>query len=91
VKGPLHFRNELLRSSTQNQGARLGGRASLKEVEALASDLTLLKVLASTEVLGSDVGTCGLKAGSDGLEDTLHVIVCHTSSTEDVSVGEEPV
>jgi len=46
MKTSLYFRNELLRSSSQDQSTCVSCWASLEKVESLASDLSLLEPLA---------------------------------------------
>lgn len=88
VQRALDLGDELVCSTTENHRAGLGGVALLKQVEPLASNLSLLEPTASTEVLGLNVGARALDRASDGLDDTLEVVGSDATGTEDVSVGE---
>lgn len=87
VQGALDLGDELLGAAAQDERARLGRRAVLKEVEALAADLALLKGAAGAQVLGQDVGAGALDGGARGLDDALHILRGDTAGAEDVAVG----
>lgn len=87
VQTPLDLGNELVGSTPQDHRARLGLGATLKEVEPLASNLLLLKLSASTEVLLLDIATGRLDRTSDGLDDSSEIVRRNSTGAEDVAVG----
>lgn len=88
VERALNLGDELLSTTSEDKSAGLGGGAALKEVEALATDLSLVEGLACAEMLGVDVGAGALDSGAGGLNNTFHIIGGHTTSAEDVAISE---
>lgn len=90
METPLNFRDELLRASTEDEGARLGRRAAFEEVESLAADLTLFELFARAEVLRLDVGAGRGDAAARRLDNAFEIIGRDAAGTEDVAVREIP-
>jgi hypothetical protein len=55
VQTSLDLRNELLGSTSQDQGTRLGLRAVLKQIESLSTNLSLLERPTFAQVMRLDV------------------------------------
>jgi hypothetical protein len=90
VQDSFDFGNDLLCSSTQHQGTRLGSRALRKEVKTLASNLSLLKGTACSEMALLDIGAGRLNRSPSGLAHTLEVIRRNTTSAENIAIRKEP-
>jgi hypothetical protein len=87
MQTPLHFGNKLFRTTSQQQRTSLCARTVFKDVEPLSTNLPLLELATGTEVLVLDVRTGGLDRTTDGLNNSLQVIVRNSTGTENVSVG----
>jgi hypothetical protein len=87
MQGPLHLCNELLRSTPEDQSARLGLWAIGEQVEALSSNLSLFERATCAKMLRLDVGASRLDVASNGLDDALQIVVDDSAGTKNVSVG----
>ena len=88
MQASLDFGDELFGASPEDQSAGLGFRAAFEEIESLSSNLPLLEALTSPQMFWSNVGACRRDATSCGLNHAFQVVRRHSSSTEDVSIGE---
>jgi len=88
VQTPLHLRNELIGSTPEDHRACLGLGTILEDVEPLSSDLLLLELPTSSEVLLLDVRARRLNGSSNGLNHSSKIVGSDSTSTEDVPIGE---
>jgi hypothetical protein len=87
VERALDLLDELVGPAAEDERARLCLGAALKDVEALAADLPLVKRAAPAEVLVGNVGARRLDRAADGLDDALQVLGRDPAGAEDVAVG----
>ena len=88
VQTALDLSNELLGTSTEDECACLGLGAALEEVETLSTNLSLLELVAGSEVLLADIRAGGLHARAGRTAHSVEVVGGHPSSAEDIAVGE---
>lgn len=88
VQRPLRLLHELLGSTADDDRASLGLRAAGEEVEAVAADLSLFKVLASTQHGIAQVGDGREDGATAGLHRSLEILVGHATGAEHVAIGE---
>lgn len=87
VEGPLDLVDELVSTTTEDEGAALGLGAAPEDVEPLASNLDLLEPVTATQVLGLQVVDRGLDGTANGLHGPDEVSLGHPASAEDAPVS----
>jgi len=86
VEGPLDLVDELIGTTTEDKGAALGLGAAPEDVEPLATDLDLLELGATSEVLRLEVIDGSLDGAAHGLDGPHQVGLWHPASAEDSPV-----
>lgn len=89
VEGPLDLVDELLSTAAEEERARLGLRAARKDVEALRTDLALLKECARAEVLRLEVIDRRLDRSANRLDCPNEILVRNATRTKDAAVRKE--
>mmetsp|Transcript_27796 Transcript_27796/g.61424 ORF Transcript_27796/g.61424 Transcript_27796/m.61424 type:complete len:319 (+) Transcript_27796:172-1128(+) len=87
VHGPLGLLQELLSATAKDDsgGLRLG--AAGEEVVSLVSETLLLEESALTQVFGGDAVHRSLHHGAGGLRHSVQIVMSHTTSAENASIG----
>mmetsp|Transcript_45072 Transcript_45072/g.75199 ORF Transcript_45072/g.75199 Transcript_45072/m.75199 type:complete len:221 (-) Transcript_45072:886-1548(-) len=88
VQAALRLFDELVRTSSENDGGGLCPGASLEDVEALAAYLDFFKPRAGTERRGEDIANGRLCGRAGCLGHALHVTILTPASAEHAAVGE---